>query len=129
MTRKLYISGPMSGIEKFNYPAFEKAAQRLRSEQYDVLSAHEVNHDAREDDSWEGFLRRDLIEMLQHCTDIVLLEGWQLSKGSRLELHIAQALSMDVYFFNTSEDAFISACFKPHPSTIARMLAGDHSRT
>jgi hypothetical protein len=87
----------MSNYESFNFPAFAKAAQILRSKGTIVLSAHEV-HQINTD--WIECIRRDLVEMLSHCSMIILLPGWEKSRGSRLELHVARAVEMPVYLFH-----------------------------
>ncbi len=95
-----YVSGPMTGIEKFNFPAFEKAAATLRALGYAVRSAHEVKHDEPEGKgslAWEEYLRGDLIAMLSHCNVVLVLPGWTDSRGAKLEVHVAEALGMPIY--------------------------------
>jgi nucleoside 2-deoxyribosyltransferase len=90
---KVYLSGPMSGIEDFNFPAFEKEAKRLRAANIEVVSPHEVNPDTTM--TWEQCLRAD-IKALCDCDTLVLMDGWESSKGANLELHIAHRLGMTV---------------------------------
>lgn len=60
---------------------------------------HEITADMEGDYAWEDYVRRDLIVMVRECTDIVLLAGWQKSKGASLELHVARALKMPVHLY------------------------------
>lgn len=101
---KLYISGPMTGIASFNFPAFECAAGVLREQGHDVLSAHEVDHGEKITGGlpWTTYLRGDLRAMLVECDAIVLLHGWPKSRGARLELDVALALEMKVYYYDAS---------------------------
>ncbi len=92
MTR-LYLSGPMSGIENFNYPAFHAKAAQLREAGFDVVNPAEITTDTTA--SWEDCLRQDIAELVT-CTGIHLLPGWENSKGAKLELYIATALGMTV---------------------------------
>lgn len=88
---RLYIAGPMTGIEHFNYPAFEAAAGHLCDAGYEVRSPHDngltVEHE------WQDHMRAD-IRMLLECDGVALLDGWMESRGARLEESIAHALSM-----------------------------------
>ena len=95
---KAYIAGPMSGIPKFNFPAFEEAAKYIRATHgWHVVSPHELDDpatrewaEASEDGQpggrWGEFLGRDL-ELIRNggISIIVLLPGWQNSQGARLE--------------------------------------------
>ena len=40
---RIYISGPMTGKHDFNYPAFNAAAKRLRSEGHFVINPAELS--------------------------------------------------------------------------------------
>lgn len=93
MIERVYISGPMQGYADHNFPAFEKAAKRLRHLGYEVVSPHEIEQEP--DGQWEDFLKKDLREMLT-CDTIILLVGWTQSKGAMLELFVARQVGMDV---------------------------------
>lgn len=102
----VYIAGPMTGREHFNFPAFFEAAERLYALgltvenpadndggdtwQEALACANSVEH------PWEHYLRRDLGRMLM-CDAVVVLPGWRQSRGASLETHIARALSIPLY--------------------------------
>lgn len=88
---KTYLSGPMSGIEDSNFPAFHKWAALLRAQGHDVVSPAEI----QEAGTWEQCLSADLREMC-NCDAIALMPGWEDSKGANLELHVAHRLGMKV---------------------------------
>ena len=92
---RVYLSGPMSGIELFNFPAFNDTAAKLRSAGYEVINPAEVNTD--QSMSWEQCLRMD-IKHLCDCDAIALMPGWTDSKGAHLELHIAHRIGLKVLF-------------------------------
>ena len=89
--KRVYLSGPMSGIPDHNFPAFHEWAARLRAEGFEVVSPAEIE----EAGSWEMCLRKDMRE-LPTCDAIALMPGWERSKGAHLELHVAHRLGMEV---------------------------------
>lgn len=93
----LYLSGPMTGLPAFNYPAFIDATAYLRGLGYDVLSPHELDADASVDlDNFtladrRAALARDVAAVAQ-ADGVAVLPGWQESSGSRAELALANAI-------------------------------------
>jgi hypothetical protein len=93
---KLYIAGPMTGIEDFNFPAFNKAADELHAAGYQVLhTAHPDNLEPEKvkSTSWEQWLRKAIARMMD-ADAIALLPGWQASKGARLEVMVGLEVGM-----------------------------------
>lgn len=98
----LYLAGPMSGVDNFNYEAFRGAAEYLRSRDFIVVSPAEAD----EDDggvvdgvatmSWVEYLRRDL-RLLLDVDGVATLPGWRRSRGARLEVHVARELGLPHY--------------------------------
>lgn len=84
----------MTGYPECNFPAFEQAANRLRAIGFDVVSPHEFGEGG--DQSWADYLRQDLAAMLDGCDSVATLHGWEKSRGATLEVHVAQALGMQV---------------------------------
>ena len=86
---KVYVSGPMTGHDDLNFPAFNEAEKYLRSRGFDVENpAAKGIVDGWE---WEDYLRYD-IRALMDCGAIYTLPGWYRSPGSQLEVAIATAL-------------------------------------
>lgn len=90
----------MTGIEEYNYPAFEHAAAELRRNGHEVVSPHELSEqpvgepeDAAE--LWRSCMRKCLAA-LAGCDAIALLPGWQHSRGASLELFVATQLGLRV---------------------------------
>lgn len=88
---KFYLSGPMSAIVDDNYPAFNRAAGLLRA------AGHEVENPAEVErlDSWEAYMRCALRQMLV-CDAVVMLPGWEGSRGALIELWVARKLKIEV---------------------------------
>jgi len=93
--RKLYLSGPMTGIKNLNVPAFAKAAKQLRSKGFVVINPPELDRIQRAD-TWEECLRRDLRYVVD-CDAIATLPRWTKSRGANLEVYVGRALSMPIH--------------------------------
>ncbi len=94
MSYKMYLSGPMTGLPNFNYPAFAQAATSLRDRGLTVVSPHEAlgGHGDR---TREEYMREDLKQMLE-CHAVCLLDGYELSPGALLEIEVARQCGMVV---------------------------------
>ena len=96
MGYKVYIAGPMSGYEEFNFPAFNRAEELLQ-ETYGYK--HVINpaklHPTT-DLPWAEFLKQDLRELIT-CDAVFLLKGWEKSRGATLEAFVAYVLGLRLY--------------------------------
>ena len=90
----VYLSGPMSGYPEYNFPAFKSARERLRSLGLTVVCPAEAGQ--VDGWGWEDYLRRDLALLLDGCEAVVVLRGWEKSRGARLEVSVAWQLNMPV---------------------------------
>ena len=93
-TRKVYISGPMTGHDDFNFPAFHEAAERFREAGWDVANPAE-NFDGRTDLPRELYVAADMA-MLTDCDAIAMLPDWEDSPGAKLEYLVAHELGCAV---------------------------------
>lgn len=107
---KVYLAGPMTGVPQFNFPAFDAAAHRLRGVGFDVVSPAELDDpDTRaaalastdgapgtgssNGETWGDFLARDVKLIAdQGIEAVVVLDGWERSRGARLETFVANRL-------------------------------------
>jgi len=96
---KIYIAGPMTGLPDLNFPAFHAAAKTLRSCGQEVVNPAELNLDPAA--SWSDCMRIDIRELVG-CDGIYLLPNWTMSRGARLEFHIASQLNMHIFGSGTS---------------------------
>ncbi len=87
--KRIYIAGPMTGLPDFNFPRFNAEAARLRALGYEVENPAENP----EQSTWEGYMRH-AVRQLATCDVIALLPDWQLSRGARIERHLALDLAM-----------------------------------
>ncbi|PPC91871.1 MAG: hypothetical protein CTY34_02015 [Methylobacter sp.] len=90
---RVYLAGPMSGLPDYNYPAFNAAAEALRARNWHVENPAENPQPPC--GSWNGWMRMAIRQMLT-CERVVLLPGWELSRGAKLEKQIANEVGMTV---------------------------------
>jgi hypothetical protein len=88
--KRIYVSGPMTGIPEHNAPAFQKAANELQAA--GLIPILPVPFVAGR--SYEEYLRDDL-KLLLDCDGIYMLPGWQESKGAKIEHMVALACGID----------------------------------
>lgn len=92
---RYYLSGPMTGLPNYNYAAFNYIASILRRAELDIINPAE-NFEGRTDLPREDYMAQD-IKHLMTCDAIILIHGWENSRGAKLELEIAQQLGLEVY--------------------------------
>lgn len=98
--KKAYLSGPMSGHPDWNFPAFQNAAEGLRTLGWEILNPAEWE-DCKVQTHAEC-LRFDILKLVQEpeLGYIILLPGWLLSKGATVELAVALALGLTPLVYN-----------------------------
>lgn len=116
--KRVYISGPMTGLPDFNYPAFKAAAELLRAKGIEVENPAE--NPIPDCGSWAGYMRFALVQICR-CDAVFMLPGWEKSKGARLELHVAQQLGLQVLYHTsslTSASNITSVTYLPEVRTL-----------
>ena len=108
---KVYIAGPMTGLPKWNFPAFFEAEAQLEKLGYEVINpAHNDGATVQEalesagpvdhpNHLWSDYMRRDLPHVM-NVDMVCLLPGWQKSKGASLEVTVAKALGLPLMVLN-----------------------------
>lgn len=91
--RRVYLSGPMTGLPELNFPAFQAWHRHLLVLGLQVVNPAELNPDPAT--SWHDCMRRDLAELLT-CDTLALLPGWTRSQGAHLEMHVAHRVGMHI---------------------------------
>ena len=93
---KIYISGKITGTDltetRKRFAAVAEATKRLGYEPVNPLENGLSEHD-----SWEAHMLKDIAELLQ-CKASYMLQGWQESKGARIEHYIATKIRMSIMY-------------------------------
>lgn len=105
MNQRVYLAGPMSAHDDFNFPAFFEAARKLSADGYTVFNPAQNDLDnfgdmdsVKKHATYRECLRQDLDWICRHATHIALLPGWEQSKGSRVEHELATALGLEFMY-------------------------------
>jgi hypothetical protein len=103
----VYIAGPMTGYDDWNFSAFFEAEKQLKELGYWVLNpAHNdgttvkaallsAGSPDRPNHSWAYYMKRDLPHVME-ADMLCVLPGWKESKGASLEVHVAKALGLPI---------------------------------
>ena len=89
--KRIYLSGPMTGLPGLNFAAFNRVAADARERGYTVVNPAE--HGDHDDVEYMDYLRYDIAKLVA-CEEIWLLPGWEDSRGARLEVFVASQLEM-----------------------------------
>lgn len=95
---KLYVAGPMTGYENYNYDAFHRAAETLRQMGHVVICPAE-SFGGDQTHAMTDYARFDVHALLQ-VEGVVLLPGWMHSDGAKREVVIAQWLGLPFYLLD-----------------------------
>lgn len=92
-----YIAGPITGMKDLNFPAFFAMEEKLK----DIGVENVLNPASNKKDpnttSWKEFMV-DAIDMVMRSEQVVFLEGWEKSKGARVEMELAIGLGLPIFF-------------------------------
>jgi hypothetical protein len=95
-----YIAGPMRGYPNNNLEAFEAARNALVARGFDAVTPVDVCGSHAGDHVIERCLAADMEFIVQKGTEgIIVLPGWQRSKGTNAEVAAAIAVDKPVHEF------------------------------
>lgn len=89
---RIYVIGPVTGFDDLNVTAFENARRKLREAGFMPLIPHDF---VSEDADWQQAMRRS-VETLAKADGIAYIDGWQKSKGARIEWRLAHSLGIEI---------------------------------
>jgi len=92
----LYLAGKMRGLPAVNPAAFAEGAAALRALGHTVFNPAENGLSASNEDV-RRFLAVDLAWITGCAEGVVVLPGWEASRGARAEVATAHAIEIPVY--------------------------------
>ena len=98
MEGKVYISGAIEHLDlEERKKAFQEAERFLSSNGYEPINP--FNNGVDVNANWREHMRIDIKNLL-NCDYILMLKGWELSKGCKLEFDVATSCGIKVLGFN-----------------------------
>ena len=92
---RIYIAGPITGHESTTKGRFDAAAREIRKRGRNPVNPYYIGW------TFEGGTHTEYmsvcIPLLELADAILMLEGWEESRGARAEYHHARAYHMPVY--------------------------------
>lgn len=107
---KVYIAGPMSGMEDHNKPAFLKGEEAvvamLQGESKEIFNP--INHEGSlmvqqglvrdTKEAYRMCMAIDCEWICKHATHLYMLKGWENSKGAMAEWTLAKCLGLEIWY-------------------------------
>lgn len=117
--KKVYLSGPITGIEDDNKYTFENYKEKFKVLGFKVISPLDlfepweirqlkqrvIDKIITEKEMWVICMKRDLPEMYKQDF-VAVLPGWALSEGANLEVYSARKLLMPIIDAETLKELF-----------------------
>jgi len=105
--KKIYISGPISKLDKTvyekNFSDAEKfIAENMNQELTIVNPVRLTSHLSPVIHEWKQYMIPCMEELLS-CNYVYMLDGWSLSRGCRVEHAIARALNLKITYQTPNE--------------------------
>jgi nucleoside 2-deoxyribosyltransferase len=97
---RLYLAGPMRGIKGNNREAFNEARNTLRDMKHEVFCPSEMTDTLvfqKGNTSLRNVMMLDLDWICRYAEGMVMLPGWNISKGALAEIHLAWAIGIPAY--------------------------------
>ena len=114
--KRVYLSGPITNTK--NYKGLFMFAEELTA----LGDAEQIYNPAAQipsSSSWEQAMHRCLSEITNYDT-VVMLPGWNVSRGARLEHDVAIACGIRVVYF--SKNKIIYGLYNSLKETLERIL-------
>lgn len=101
--RTIYISGPMTGLPNFNYPAFNRAARFFRAMGHKVYNPAEFPARVGEEFPIREAFAEFMMFICLQADMVALLPGWEKSDGAVAEMAVARRLGIETFIIEDDE--------------------------
>lgn len=128
--KSCYLAGPMTGLPEFNMHAFNLCAEHLKAAGFEVHNpvAVDAEHgivlegtNGHEEFDFLEAMKRDL-PLVMDADCVIVMPGWEESKGAQLEVHTALETGVPVYTILSQRE--IKTGSAPEASAPSRTRAG-----
>lgn len=94
-----YISGGMTGYKDYNFPRFNQVEEMLQRRGFHTFNPADLG--VIDDWDWDDYMRYDINIIVSYYRKydnfvMVMLEGWENSKGACVEHSLASALGVPI---------------------------------
>lgn len=100
--KRIYIAGPMTGVEDLNREAFDKAEEFIDESSEYASVGFNPGQVARmlgwDEDTPVKTIASVLLGDLVGCDAIYMLRGWEQSKGARAEHAVAVWIGLEIIY-------------------------------
>lgn len=101
---KLYLSGPMTGLPCYNFPAFFYWEVVLSNRGHKVINPARIDCERMlggwtySEDQYDEILEEDLRLIRQEAEGVFMLNGWEESEGALMEINEARDKGIPIMF-------------------------------
>ena len=99
----IFISGPMTGLQNYNFDKFNEVGARLEKAGYkvvnpvDICKKYKKEEVVKRTEVFNAMIAEQQKAEREQCDAILLLDGWECSLGVRLELQTAIELKFRIF--------------------------------
>lgn len=101
--KAIFISGPMTGLPNYNFDKFNEVAAKLENAGCKVVNPVKICKKYKQEtvikdkSAFDAMVAEQQKAEREECDSIILLDGWEKSRGVRLELKTALDLDFKIF--------------------------------
>jgi len=97
-SKRVYLSGPMTGVSKKNKPEFDRTENLVQGAGFIPVSPFLKEEEQNGKDlTWEDYMQLDMHDLIS-CEHILMLPNWKESRGATTEKALAEVLGIEVHY-------------------------------